>query len=240
MGITCSFQHTITTNYYKSQISLSTMQKLFTVALFAASGLAQEETPEARKFSHIVKMVHNRIAKAGSSWDSKTVSKRLANYACHCFPGNSRIAGGAGPAQDGIDSACKTLAKCHKCISSDYGISAITSEWDENIGKYRWSEDSNGELSCANNDDQYKADLCECDAAFANELGASWDDSNWNNSLWGGRKNNDYALDYDNTCVGSQGAQQTECCGSYPNRMPYNVAMQECCPDGTTSSIGAC
>merc|ERR1712038_2149960 len=166
MGITCSFQHTITTNYYKSQISLSTMQKLFTVALFAASGLAQEETPEARKFSHIVKMGHNRIAKAGSSWDSKTVSKQLANYACHCFPGNSRIAGGAGPAQDGIDSLCKKLAKCHKCISADYGISALTSEWDENIGKYYWTVSKAGDISCAD-DDQYKKDLCLCDLAFA-------------------------------------------------------------------------
>jgi len=239
MGITCSFQHTITTNYYSRVKSLLTMQKLFTVALFAASGLAQDE-PEARKFSHIVKMVHNRIAKAGSSWDSKTVSKRLANYACHCFPGNSRIAGGAGPAQDGIDSFCKKLAKCHKCISADYGISAITSEWDENIGRYRWSEDNNGELTCDGNDDQYKKDLCLCDAAFANDMGASWNDADWDISLWGGKKNNAYALDYDNTCVGSQGAQQTDCCGNYPNRMPFNVAMQECCSDGTTASIGAC
>lgn len=208
------------------------------------------------KFSHLVKMVHDQISRAGSSWDSKTVSKRIQNYACHCFPGNNRVAGGAGPAQDGIDSLCKKLARCHKCISADYGISAITAEWDaaigkstmkrrlagwdEDIGKYRWSADANGDLTCAANDDQYKKDLCECDAAFATALGQQWNDADWNNAMWGNRKNSDYTLDYDNTCVGAQGAQQTECCGFYPERMPFSVATQECCEDGTTASIGSC
>jgi len=215
------------------------MQKLFTAACFAAVGLAQE-APEERKFSHIVKMVHDQISRAGSSWDSKTVSKRLQNYACHCFPGNNRVAGGSGPAQDGIDSLCKKLARCHKCISADYGISAFTAEWDADIGKYRWSADANGDLTCAANDDQYKKDLCECDAAFATALGQQWNDADWNTNLWGNRKNSDYTLDYATTCVGGAGSMQTECCGSYPERLPFSVASHECCTDGSIATIGSC
>lgn len=215
------------------------MQKLVCVALFAASGLAQEE-PSERKFSHIVKMVHNQIARAGSSWDSKTVSKRLQNYACHCFPGNNRVAGGAGPAQDGIDSLCKKLARCHKCISADYGISSFSAEWDADIGKYRWAADANGDLSCANNDDQYKTDLCQCDAAFATALGAQWNDADWDNSMWGNRKNAGYTLDYDNTCVGMAGPESTDCCGTYPNRMPFQTVSHECCADQSVATIGSC
>jgi len=168
------------------------------------------------------------------------VSKRLQNYACHCFPGNNRIAGGAGPAQDNIDWLCKKLAKCHKCISADYGISSFTSEWDADIGKYRWSADSNGDLTCDANDDSYKHDLCECDAAFATALGANWDDSNWDNSMWGNRKNSGYTLDYDNVCVGFAGAEATDCCGTYPERMPFQTVSHDCCSDGSVATIGSC
>merc|ERR1712127_1034962 len=88
MGSLELFQYTIKTT--KTTKRVSTMQKLFSVALVATVAIAQE-APEERKFSHIVKMVHDQISRAGSTWDSTTVSKRLQNYACHCFPGNSRV-----------------------------------------------------------------------------------------------------------------------------------------------------
>jgi len=215
------------------------MQKLFSVALFAASGLAQEQAPEERKFSHIVKMVHDQISRAGSSWDSKSVSKKLQNYACHCFPDNMRMAGGAGPAQDGIDSLCKKLARCHKCISDDYGISATTAEWDADVGKYRWSADLNGDITCAANNDQYKKDLCECDAAFATAMGAQWNDADWDVTMWANRKNAAFTLDTASTCVGSPGGD-AECCGSYPNRQPFQTMSHECCADNSVATIGSC
>ena len=219
----------------------SIMQKLFSVALVATVAIAQE-APEERKFSHIVKMVHDQISRAGSAWDSKTVNKKLQNYACHCFPGNNRVAGGAGPAQDGIDSLCKKLARCHKCISDDYGISAFNAEWDADVGKYRWSADLNGDITCAANDDQFKRDLCECDAAFATAMGAQhfWDDAAWSNAMWGNRKNTGYTLNYETTCVGPQGAESQECCGTYPDRQPFQSLSHECCMDGSVATIGSC
>lgn len=217
------------------------MQKIFAASLFAAAALGQDEFPgDERKFSHIVKMVHNQIAAAGSTWDSKTVSKRIQNYACHCFPDNERVAGGAGPAQDGIDSLCKKLARCHKCIAADYGISAFSAEWDADKGKYRWSAALDGSITCQANDDQYKKDLCECDAAFAEALGAQWNDADWDITMWNNRKNAQYSFDHTNTCVGVNGPEVTECCGSYPNRMPFQTASHECCPAGNVATIGSC
>jgi len=215
------------------------MQKLFSVALVATVAVAQN-APEERKFSHIVKMVHDQISRAGSAWDSKTVSKRLQNYACHCFPGNNRVAGGAGPAQDGIDNLCKKLSRCHKCIEGDYGISAFNAEWDADLGKYRWSADLNGDITCAANTEQFKRDLCECDAAFATAMGAQWVDAEWDNGMWGNRKNTGYTMDYDNVCVGSQGQTQTECCGAYPDRQPFQALSHECCADGSVATVGSC
>ena len=165
------------------------MQKLFAITL-AASSQAQllvnltepeisfgDESPlEERKFSHIVKMVYSQINTAHSS---KDISKMIQNYGCHCFPGMSRIAGGAGPAQDEYDDLCRILARCHKCIEQDYGVTAFSSEWDADFGKYRWQVEADGSLSCNNNNDQYKEDLCKCDAAYATAVGLVWDDNTY-------------------------------------------------------------
>merc|ERR1711881_530923 len=210
------------TNIYKPP----KMYKFLVAAIAAKDIVAQEAGPEARKYSHIVKMVVSQIT---TQHDSKTVNKMLQNYGCHCFLDNSRIAGGSGPAQDDYDSLCKTLARCHKCIEMDYGVSAFSQEWDDNIGKYRWQNGGAGSITCNDNDDQFKTDLCACDAAYAMALGAVWDDSTFNKALWGNRKNQEYSLDVATACVSAGGAASDQCCGSYPARYPFVSGDVQCC-----------
>lgn len=64
-----------------------------------------------RKFSHILKMVQTQI---NTQYSFKQLVKMIQNYGCHCFPGLSRAAGGAGAAQDAYDELCRDLARCHK------------------------------------------------------------------------------------------------------------------------------
>jgi len=240
------------------------MQKFITLALAATShaqsvsdsgisfGSPTESPIEERKFSHIVKMVYSQITTAHSS---KTISKMIQNYGCHCFPGMSRIAGGAGPAQDGVDDLCRILARCHKCIEQDYGVTNQQSEWDANFGKYRWQTEQDGSLSCNNNDDQYKEDLCKCDAAYATAVGEVWDDAEYNMAIWDTKHNNQFNFDSENVCVRGGAITPDSCCGSYPTRYPYDSAAraccaasgktynslnEDCCPDGSVESIGNC
>jgi hypothetical protein len=229
------------------------MQKVLNLALVCTAALSQD-APDPKKYSHIVKMVRSQVA-GKTAWSDKDISKRIQNYGCHCFPGMTRVAGGQGPPQDERDDLCRTLSRCHKCVENDHGISSFSSEWDENIGKYRWDLQGDNSITCDQNNDQFKKDLCECDSQFAMDLGAMWDDSNFNFAIWENKHNTLFNFDAAGTCVKMIGDAADDCCGSFPLRFPYNSATrsccapsgktfnsmsEECCNDGTIASIGSC
>jgi len=210
-------------------------------------------------------MAYSQVTTSLSKGDFE---KKINNYGCHCFPNGSKIAGGAGPVVDLLDSKCKMLSDCHKCIQIEFGKDAV----DVNDGRYTWSIDSNdGSIVCPankNNHNPARQALCECDRHFANQLGAVWNDNDpvfhntfyWMNS--NNQKNNP-VFDYDATCVrnsnnggGSGNGGKDSCCGAaFPNKEPYNGAnrgccdgvqvynriTQECCANGNgVTGIGAC
>merc|ERR1712007_375408 len=96
--------------------------------------------------------------------------------------------------------------------------------WDANMGKYRWSLNGDGSISCAANPDQHKRDLCECDARYAMELGKVWDDATYDYTLWNAKKNSAFNFDFENVCVRSGLTDADECCGAYPERYPFDSA----------------
>lgn len=214
---------------------------------------------EERKYNHIVKMAKSQM---NTKYSLRQIFKMLQNYGCHCFPGQTRAAGGHGPAVDEQDSLCKDLARCHRCVEMDHGADQI----DVNDDKYRFNV-VNGAISCARNTEkgwhQSKRDLCECDAAFANAIGAMWNDDNFNEYYWQnpkdmklinkGKAPND-KFDMVGTCQVIGGGKADSCCGSYPARFPYessekqccqsteayNPVTQECCDNGMVASPGDC
>lgn len=219
---------------------------------------------EERKYNHIVKMAYQIINNkgAGTAFSLRDIFKRIQNYGCHCFPGQTREAGGHGPAVDAQDSLCRTLARCHRCVIMEHGDIIDSAE------KYRWHFKDN-DLTCERNTakgwHQSKRDLCECDAQFARDLGMMWDDSNFNNFYWllpGEMRKpvhkRDPAhvnkFDIGATCVQNMAGKADACCGSYPNALPYDSAeksccqntnlfnpnFSECCGDGSVAGIGDC
>ena len=146
-----------------------------------------------------------------SAWDGSTVVKRMLNYGCHCFPDNTKRAGGKGPVQDGYDALCKNLAKCQRCIEMDFVI-------DPYATRYKWFVDSNTkEIRCSHpRNTELQRSLCECDAKFAMDMGMVWEDNKWNSSLWHHRRNSDFSLDTETVCVGmNNGVENDNCCGDY-------------------------
>jgi len=202
--------------------------------------------PDGRKFSHIVNMAYTQIT---TSHSSKDISKMIQNYGCHCFPGLSKIAGGQGPAQDGIDNLCRELARCHKCVEMDYGNMI-----DSNTEKYRWDLMVDGSINCARNTIPEKRDLCMCDANYSMKLGAVWTDAAFDYTIWMNRKNSLANFDFENICVNGGGVPSDSCCGTYPDRQPLNTVTkmccndsqvysdmtEECCSDGSVKAIGSC
>ena len=99
---------------------------------------------------------------------------------------------------------------------------------------------STGAISCTGNTEQCKRDACECDKKFAEDLGAIWDDSSFDYTLWNAKNNALSTLDYDAVCVKLAGNPNDECCGSYPERRPYSSTVHECCASGQVGSLGSC
>jgi len=203
-----------------------------------------------RKFSHITAMLQTQVT---TTHPSKTLYKMIQNYGCHCFPGMSKAAGGAGPAQDELDELCRTLSRCHKCIEMDHAAE-VSVQWNSDFGKYRWNLENDNSITCGNNNEQHKEDLCMCDAKFAMDLGAYWTDAAYDYTKWNNKNNNLYTFDAEGTCVQTVNEPADDCCGDYPMRYPYPSATrdccdvsgktygltQDCCLDGSIVSMGSC
>merc|ERR1711953_144460 len=209
--------------------------KLFALVLPALAFAEDSPNDGAKKFSATVQFAWNEIS-GSSSWTFDTFVKRIQNYGCHCFPSAGRMPGGSGAPVDAIDEACRNLARCHSCVASDHGfVGRISQE------KYRYDL-SSGSIDCSANSDQQKLEQCQCDKKFAEDLGSSWNDANWDIQQWQTDKNNQ-KLDYAATGVCStngSGQLQDACCGANPDRRPYSSASFECCQDGSIASIGSC
>lgn len=233
------------------------MKFIATSALTYLAYASAEEANEdlaPRRFNSIVSMAYSQVTTAYSRGDFED---RISKYGCHCFPGDSKAAGGQGPAVDALDASCKKLSKCHKCILLELGENSI----DVNDGRYSWEQANDGSIDCSNNaEGSPRRALCECDAQFANEMESLWDDSVHNEFYW---KNNRHARQnptFDETafCVppGNGNGQADACCGlGFPAMEPYNSAQKsccalsgvvfntvthDCCVDGSISSIGGC
>lgn len=232
--------------------------KFIAATTIVLASLAKAETEEElapRRFNSIISMAYSQVTTSYSRGDFE---ERASKYACHCFPGDTKAAGGQGPALDAVDAVCKKLSKCHKCVLLEFGEGSI----DVDDGRYNWEQANDGSLDCSkNNDGTVRRALCECDKQYANEMGSVWDDSAHNEFYW---KNNRHArqnptFDKDATCVppGNGGTGKADsCCGSaFPAMEPYNSAQKgccsvsglvynglthECCVDGSISALGAC
>lgn len=189
------------------------------------------------KYNHIVKMTYSQMT---TSHSARTIFKKLQNYGCHCFPGQTREAGGSGPAVDAQDSLCKSLARCHKCVAMEFpGIIDVDHD------KYRWGL-SGGTISCEKSDSKHpsKRALCECDKDFALKMAALWKDDEFNNYYWHyprmtkkpDHKQQWTVFDMDATCIsgGHEGGHADTCCGeSFPEKYPYSSTNKACCDNKT-------
>jgi hypothetical protein len=230
------------------------------VLSFAALVAAQDANDVGgRKFSAIVEMIMGKVTTA---LDAGTVSKMIQNYGCHCFPNadsaSDRIIGGLGQPKDALDSQCRTLYRCKKCVDMEFPGAC-----DVDQGKYKYTIDDAGNVDCSQNTGCQLAQ-CTCDKEFADQVGSFWADADHNGDYWLNKKhvqqqNNagNAVFEYASDCV-AQGTNVTPdaCCGnSYPSKIPYatsnraccatsartyNSVTEECCADGSIKAPGTC
>merc|ERR1712110_360871 len=88
---------------------------------------------------------------AADGYDEKELSKLIRNYGCHCFPEYTRSTTGAGPPVDEMDSLCRDLNRCKKCIEIEQDAGSLTGECqndDVDQGKYDYSVDAVNGIDC--------------------------------------------------------------------------------------------
>ena len=72
-------------------------------------------------------------------------------------------------------------------------------------------------------------------------MGQVWDDKTYDFTIWNNRHNNLFNFDTKTECDSLPDGDNDECCGSYPNRRPFNSFRAECCPaTGDLVPFGAC
>jgi len=179
----------------------------------------------------------------------------IQNYGCHCFPAYTKSVQGIGQHMDIMDLTCKSLGRCHKCVTLEFN-----EECDTVVGKYKYSVNSTDKtIDCTANTVPCKLAQCECDRQFAINLAKVWKDDEYNYFYWLNKRNIDReggVFDVDSSCVPRNRRRAPDaCCGhDYPFKVPYNSFEQqccesagvpfgigkECCDDGRIVYIGSC
>lgn len=217
---------------------------------FAASLLAVNEAnpmlDQLRKFSYLGSMVYSQL---NTTLTAGEISKKIVSYGCYCFrDGNSGTDAsfGSGRPVDAQDRLCSNLMKCRRCIQMDFGSD---DSCDVHMEKYSYSIDTDSRLITCNNSDPCKQEKCECDKAFAEDLGKIWNDATFNEFYWNNNKNvrrrnkrNEETFDAEANCINNEESRlrANDCCGEIGRRMPYSTDRHDCCNNVQLVGIGQC
>jgi hypothetical protein len=173
------------------------------------------------------------------------------NYGCYCWiDGVDAGVIGGGKTKDMTDHHCKELYRCYKCVNIDYDKNYTDVSYNVDL-----SVDETGarSIDCKVNGKQDAENICECDKRFAENIanvkrecaaGAADNEKHGPycmteelRTITGKRTDNgqDGTFDSRNTCE-KQFPDHTkdQCCGLYPNRLPYDTNFAECCQLGTS------
>lgn len=172
------------------------------------------------------------------------------SYGCWCYFGEN-AGDGQGPPQNSIDEACRALSLCYKCSTIDsYDTASLCRPGftDYQVGITKAFQQGSY-VACTNefNDNECQVNVCTCETQFIRNLldlffqGYKFDPSLHHNN-WS-----------DAVCkIKGEGPSTLECCGQYPNRVPfkmessteccqnmklYNSDSQSCCADGNVRAV---
>lgn len=163
----------------------------------------------------------------GSIFQSIINFKDINTYGCWCKIANPGK--GWGSSMDDIDAACKTFQLCRKCIdleSNGDTCDALTQNYTI-VSNYFSGHNIASECSAANPGSTCAQRVCSCEVQFVSQLLSlffrlqdSYDSS----------YHHDNGFDPDASCqVWVTGQKDWQCCGTFPEIMPYNTYDKFCC-----------
>lgn len=192
----------------------------------------------------------NRDIFGGSMMDNLLIDvQEVSNYGCHCLFGEHWKLGRNKPVNE-IDTFCKDLMYCYKCIEMDEfdvtGNLELVCDpvYEEYAAPSLVKVQEDGVFSACsavNGGDGCKTRVCACDVNFVNKLLRSFYELHQGNSLDREPQHEGHhdgaTFDFESRCLQvNTPVPEKRCCGSYPSRFPYGVkANRACCePIGKT------
>lgn len=188
---------------------------------------------------------------------------RYCFYGCHCLPDaeHSKDSKPFGTPIDAIDSTCKQMGVCYKCLESKYSGKKKQCKPEDTNYKYTIIEE-NGQgidIECSPKNNECAQDVCLCDRKFAMDV--TEHEHIWDPSFHSVKGNfvRDKRCKKRETSVhhgGNNAKPDGVCCGmdSWPNvslrkkgekccgRVSYNDQRKECCNSKRSeiTSLGMC
>ena len=176
--------------------------------------------------------------------------RALREYGCNCYPENFDVEyrntgevlwhmGHNGAPIDDVDQACQSSFHQYQCYEKDGCIKG-----DEFI----YHMNAAGELICGpRNDPDYESDqegfvcelsACQIEKQFAQTVYPILGDPR----IFRDDQRPNYQQNEKGGCQKTSGisTSKDQCCGSFPNRRPYDSGESECCSDGSVQIFGFC
>ena len=225
--------------------------------------------PRGRRFNNLMALMQNRLANVTTD-PIEEISLKIRSYGCHCFPGNSKgptVDGGV--PVDGIDSACKQLAVCRRCIQENLSgrnlpeidtaysrykfllteTGAESREDEDGYSSLKWEGQPTNQAVDCSHQSEGRTDLtalCNCDNRFAEDLAKVY--HQWNATYWQDRRNElQSRSDFDRKSLCRSPAKakfsvpkNLQCCGNFPSPAVLYDANTKICCQGKVTSIGSC
>merc|ERR1711953_886540 len=179
------------------------------------------------------------------------------NYGCWCNFGENLMEGSGKPVNR-FDEVCQRYQSCLRCARNDASDGGYSC--NPKTDSYNAISGPNFKVKCssANPGDDCGTHMCTCSHNLISELlEFIWDQEPYDPS-----KLHSEGFDRAAECPVAPGNHQTttECCGTYPARVPYNSANKncctvqatgeqthvyhptffQCCDDGNTAAPGTC
>jgi len=155
---------------------------------------------------------------------------RFSQYGCHCFQSfDTEFWKGKGVPKDDIDKTCRKLGMCYHCIKNDNPDGSCDPLMQYDFMGLQDPTTSDRFIECLNEPGSCQRNICECDRQMAMSLSKQTETFNINyDPMWG-------AFDASASCTEKIGSPPwDECCGSYPERMPYASSGTRACCNGKT------
>jgi len=153
----------------------------------------------------------------------------MLSYGCYCqLLTNRKI--GVGQPVDRFDEICRRYQQCTQCVAHDEsgkGSGSDNSECNWESGRYEISfVQGSNRVDCSANLNDCGINLCKCDEQLAFEMAENVD-------LFNAKHSAQRGFEFGDECRpsggggGSRGSIQ--CCGDYPDRIPYRDSSKACC-----------